>query len=539
MTILLARIGIRPILWLLLTAGLLACALAWVGSVMFAHARIERLVVQEQAQALSDAKLTAANLNQRLAQARSIAMTLALNQNILTELAKFGPHTQASLLVQPGRGAVWLANPKLQAIATNLGQVTDRFALNTAWVTNAAGDTVAEAHAQGITPFTGTNYADRAYFKAAQQGMVGRQFAVGRATDIYGLFFSAPVHVNGQFVGMVGVSLAAPKLGDAIEPVNAWVTDDLGVIVLTKNPEQMMKAMPGAQVLTRPEQELNNRYKRGHFEVFQLSPAASHGPVPLVQWQESDRPHVMVSHPTDDGALRVHVVRDLGEPFSNSQRDQLWWFGLVSLLVLVTVTLLAVAAQYLITTQRQRHALLNLNAALTREANTDALTGCANRRHFMQTLAQERDRSTRYGFDLCVLSMDMDHFKRVNDTHGHAAGDEVLKHFVATVQTQLRAVDTLGRLGGEEFSILLPQTAAEGGALMAERIRASVEAAPAAFGPTRIPITVSIGGVQWPAASGQSVDQVLALADEAMYTAKHNGRNRVEWSQSKKVAANA
>ena len=127
--------------------------------------------------------------------------------------------------------------------------------------------------------------------------------------------------------------------------------------------------------------------------------------------------------------------------------------------------------------------------------------------------------------------MDIDHFKRVNDTYGHAAGDQVLKHFVATIQSNLRDTDTLGRVGGEEFSILLPQTPTDGGALMAERIRASVEASPALFGTTSIAVTVSTGGVLWQPGSTHSIDEVLAHADEALYTAKHGGRNRVEWAQ--------
>ncbi|HRK39879.1 MAG TPA: GGDEF domain-containing protein [Burkholderiaceae bacterium] len=201
------------------------------------------------------------------------------------------------------------------------------------------------------------------------------------------------------------------------------------------------------------------------------------------------------------------------------------------LLALATALLLGLAAQYLIATQGQQAALLALNQALAREARTDALTGCANRRHFLHTLAQERDRSARHQLDLCVLSLDIDHFKRVNDTYGHAAGDEVLKHFVATINSQLRQADLLGRLGGEEFSILLPHTSAPEARLTAERIRAAVEAAPADADGTRIAITVSIGGVQWAVERNEPLDSLLAQADHALYAAKHAGRNRVEWAE--------
>lgn len=102
---------------------------------------------------------------------------------------------------------------------------------------------------------------------------------------------------------------------------------------------------------------------------------------------------------------------------------------------------------------------------------------------------------------------------------------------MATIQGNLRDVDTLGRIGGEEFSILLPQTTAAGGKMMAERIRASVEASPVTFSTTQIAVTVSIGGAEWQSAKMALLHEALARADEALYAAKHNGRNRVVWTE--------
>lgn len=526
----LVRIGIRPIAWLLCVGVAACCALAWVGSVMFADARLDRYVTEQKLQARSDAHLISSNLNQRLEQARSIAQTLTLDQSVVAVLARFGPGIQASTVPQPERGAIWLADPMLLQISQRMSRTVERFGLSTLWMTNAAGDTVAEGHATGTTPFIGTNYADRDYFKAAQRGLTGRQFAIGRATNVYGLFFSAPVIVEGRFLGMVGAAISVPRLSPVIEHVHAVVTDDLGVIVLAKNPALLMQTMPGATVNTLSAEAREKRYKRTNFEPADISPMSLDGKHTLYRWRGEPAPIVMESHATDDGSLHVHVQSDLGETFTNRRSDQLWWFGLVSLLALVTAALLAVSAKFLIETRTQQEALVRLNEALALEAHTDALTGCANRRYFMLMLAQERDRSKRYNFDMCLLTLDIDHFKRVNDTHGHAAGDEVLKHFVATIQSQLRQVDTLGRMGGEEFSILLPQTSAASGALIAERIRASVASNPAVFGTVNLAITVSIGAMQWQSRSELTLDRMLALADEALYSAKNGGRNRVEWA---------
>ncbi|MDO9481823.1 MAG: diguanylate cyclase [Hydrogenophaga sp.] len=531
MTSLIIRFGIRPILWLLLVGSMAACALAWVGSVQFAEARLAQLIEREQAQAQAKAELASANLSQRLVQARSIASTLAQYQTIQAVLGRFGPHVQPSPLPLQERGDRWRADPVLQPLARGLAQTVEKFGLTMLWVTNAAGDTVMEGHIPDIHPFTGTNYADRAYFKAAQQGLDGHQFAVGRVSNLYGLFFSSPVLVDGQFVGIVGAGLAVSKLSPVIDikELNAVVTDDLGVVVLAHDPALLMRTMPGATVGALPAGKRDLRYRRQQFEAVDLIPTAADGSPSRAQWHYLGRPHVMGNHPTSDGALRVYVLRDLGALLARSERDQLWWFGLVGAMVWLSAALAAGAAQYVITTQQQQIALQTLNQVLAHQANTDALTGCANRRHFMHALNQEFHRSSRYGVDFCVLSADIDHFKRVNDTYGHAAGDEVLRHFVATIQSHLRGTDLLGRLGGEEFSILLPQTSEDGGAMMAERLRAAVEASPALFGTTRIAITVSIGGVPSQAGSVHGVDAMLACADAALYAAKQGGRNRVVW----------
>ena len=526
----LVRIGIRPIAWLLCLVVVVSCSLAWVGSVMIANERLDRYVAQEESHARNDALLISVNLNQRINQAISIAQVLALDQAMMAALASFGPNIQASTLPQPERGAAWLADPALKVISERMQRTVERFGLHSLQLVNAAGDTVAEGHGTGISPFIGTNYADRDYFKAAQKGLAGQQFLLGRISNVFALGFSAPLQIKGKFVGMVGSGLFVPLLSPAIGNVHAVITDELGVIVLAKDPALMMQTMPSATVNTLTAEARNKRYKRTHFDPADISPISPEGSHTLYRWRKELRPHVLESRSTEDGSLRVHVLRDLGETFSDIRSNQVGWFGLVSILVLVTATLLGVAAQFMISTRMQQDALLRLNEELAHEASTDALTGCANRRHFMRQLGQECDRSKRYGVDMCLLSLDIDHFKRVNDTLGHAAGDEVLKHFVSIIEKNLRQIDLLGRVGGEEFSLLLPQTSAEGGAMMAERIRAAVEADPAVFGTIRIGITVSIGGVQWQAGSSQSVNHMLTLADEALYTAKDRGRNRVEWA---------
>lgn len=159
-------------------------------------------------------------------------------------------------------------------------------------------------------------------------------------------------------------------------------------------------------------------------------------------------------------------------------------------------------------------------------ANLDGLTGALSRRHFLELAELELTRSKRYQSPLMLLMLDLDHFKQVNDQYGHAAGDAVLRGFVQTVMVLLRESDLIGRLGGEEFAVLLPNTTPGGGAALAQRIVESVRASPVAAECHKIPYTVSVGAGYL--TDDLSLVELLRQADRALYRAKHGGRNRLE-----------
>jgi diguanylate cyclase (GGDEF)-like protein/PAS domain S-box-containing protein len=160
-------------------------------------------------------------------------------------------------------------------------------------------------------------------------------------------------------------------------------------------------------------------------------------------------------------------------------------------------------------------------------ASTDALTGVANRRHFLDQMRLALARHQRHGTPTALLMIDLDWFKRVNDVYGHAIGDEVLRHYAQTLQDSLRRIDLFGRLGGEEFAILLPDTECVGAVEFADRVRqlAAAEAAQTEAG--TVAVTISIGVTTF-ARHDQNIDVILARSDRALYRAKRNGRNQVE-----------
>jgi diguanylate cyclase (GGDEF)-like protein/PAS domain S-box-containing protein len=169
----------------------------------------------------------------------------------------------------------------------------------------------------------------------------------------------------------------------------------------------------------------------------------------------------------------------------------------------------------------------NLEEQLRELATRDSLTGAANRRHFVELLERERGRCQRSGGKLSLCMLDADHFKRVNDGYGHVAGDHVLQAIAAAAQSQLRTADVLGRLGGEEFGILLPDTDLRGAAVLAERVRAAVARARVPSGDAReIEVTISIGVAQLQ--GDEPFESLLQRADRALYVAKDRGRNCVQ-----------
>ncbi len=165
-------------------------------------------------------------------------------------------------------------------------------------------------------------------------------------------------------------------------------------------------------------------------------------------------------------------------------------------------------------------------AHLAKLSVSDPLTGVANRRHLEDVLAIELKRSRRHDLALSVLMFDIDHFKRVNDTHGHLAGDEVICHVARIAAQSLRESDTLGRYGGEEFTLILPETGLAGAQAVAERLCRTIAETPAMVEGTPIHTTVSIG-VAEREPDETNHDGLLDRADAGLYRAKLNGRNQV------------
>ncbi|MGM0787528.1 MAG: GGDEF domain-containing protein [Thermodesulfobacteriota bacterium] len=196
------------------------------------------------------------------------------------------------------------------------------------------------------------------------------------------------------------------------------------------------------------------------------------------------------------------------------------------LLIITTIAIVGGFISQLRAKVRTRN--LELRQALERIeelVNIDDLTGVCNRRRLFDVLSEESSRYNRGREPFSVCIIDIDHFKHVNDTWGHAAGDEILKAIAGSICENIRVIDTFGRYGGEEFLLVMPYTPVQGASIKAERIRQQVENMDFSDTAPGLRITISAGVAEYQAQ--EDVDQTLLRADNALYEAKHTGRNRV------------
>lgn len=201
-------------------------------------------------------------------------------------------------------------------------------------------------------------------------------------------------------------------------------------------------------------------------------------------------------------------------------REPVWWFALWRQFVFVSAWLVMLTLLLVLFSRLEQ-----LHARLTRLSYTDGLTGLANRRRFMEVLASELARHQRFGRPLCLMLMDVDHFKHVNDRHGHLAGDAVLRGLAVTLMASVRAPSDLpARLGGEEFAIVLPDTDLDAARQVGERLRQDIASQVFRDADVTFGVTVSLGLIE---VRGQDMERALLLVDQALYRAKESGRNRV------------
>jgi len=502
------------------------CAATWFFSERFANNRMHEFIDRERIHAKEDVENIASNIGQRILQVRSIPTILATDYYVVSALMKFGATVEIFPQQTAEKQRHWLSNPELGVLSSRLNELCAEISLHTLFILNVTGDCIAAGKSQEFPVFIGINYSDRKYFLEAQEGNSGRQFAVGRTDNVRALFYSKPVLDSGKFIGAIVSRINVENLANLVFDEDVFVTDENGVVILAKDSSLLMKALPGSKCLELNADIADRVYKKNNFESLELGPSKVDGINDVVRWKSAEYPYIHTSMTVMNEQIKVHVLRDLKQVLT-IKSDMMVWFGVVSFTGTLLLALYFGILSYIRSISRHRQELIVLNENLDLLARTDALTGCANRRSYYEALETERQRGIRYKFSFSVLSLDIDHFKHINDTFGHPAGDQVLCHIVSIVGSIIRPTDKLGRVGGEEFGILLVQTTASDAVAIAERIRSTIEDTCAMFDNMKIQFTVSIGVSQWSFTEAESLNILISRCDNALYEAKRRGRNQV------------
>lgn len=505
--------------------------LAWLAFERQVQKRSAESVAQQTAEVLQNARVITANVDRVFNRLQGLAAVVAGMREVRTAVESFGPGATPSRHEYNVRKSGWTQREDLLSLSRQLLTITRDIGVDIIWVMNASGDCIAASNIADATSFIGTNYRDRGYFTSAQAGERGRQFAVGRVTKIPGLFFSAPVIVNGRFLGAVAVKNDLPRIAAAVNHPNAFVTDDNGVIILAADPRLEMRALPGAAVHRLSEERRLSRYLRLKFDTYGV--AAKHEPGTLLEVDGSPYPHIGVRSELPQHGIAVHILMPVRN-IDTLRRDTALTF-LLLLVSAILLTALAFAARIYVSRLRQYRrsvedtnlSLTQLNAQLEDLATVDPLTGLYNRRFMDETLEREVVRAKRKQAPLAVIMIDIDHFKSFNDALGHAAGDVVLRAAGELMKRHTRASDVVCRYGGEEFLVVMPEAGAEIARERAEALRLAVQKLAISHeGRALGEVTISLGIAMFPQ-HGSSVAELVAAADAALYDAKSRGRNRL------------
>ena len=617
---------------------LLWCEASWVISGDYFNARINELIRQETELTRDRAQDLADSIRRNLNYLGGVPGFFIHAVRVNRSLSRFGTSNTPSKLPLEAKRAQWTADPILKDLNETLAIAKENFRVDLIHVVNAAGDSIAASNWNTPTTTVGTNFADREYFRMCKKGERGQQYAVGRTTQIPGLYFAAPVVAGGKFMGAVVTKVDVPNLTFLIKQTDSYLTDENGVIILAHDKEKEMLALAGSRVSRMSAVERMALYQKSDFPELQITSWGENEFPSLRKIQGENFPTVIESKELPEYGLTVFVEGDL-PTFAALNSDRMLYFlfpsALGSLLILfafggvVYMRTISIARENLLESEKRfrilaagafegvaitnegrfrdvngpltqllgyerseligqpiiefiapedrARVMANINAGiesnieyemvrkdgsrvmveshgqtmvqgempirltairditerklfeskLKRQARIDYLTGVSNRGYFMDQAESERSRAVRYGKPLSLYMLDIDYFKKVNDSYGHKIGDLVLVKLAEVCRAALREVDIIGRIGGEEFVILLPETELVEATEVAERLRESIANAKVPLeGGLPLTFTVSIG-VTSLSSREDNLDVLLNRADKALYQAKEQGRNRV------------
>ncbi|MCC8401049.1 diguanylate cyclase [Paraburkholderia sp. MMS20-SJTN17] len=482
-----------------------------------------------------------------LAMSRAIPATMAEMDLVQRALAQSQNYAANSEAAEPALRAALLKDPKMAAVSRFLHEAQGFSGLDQVWIVNANGICVASSSSMSgpdgaQQSFVGVDMRARGYLTNALLGAFSEAYGVGHTTGEPGIFIAAPVYSKGLLVGAVVAKVGIARLRHWVAHAGTFVSDDNGVIIMAHNSALEGHVLPHSRVTQMSPAERRIMYRRETFpDMLILEDTQMREQAPWVPAAAAAQLFGMIEQPVPalyqnrgglNSGLSAHLVDPLAawpELLRNHKRDHLLVFltlaGTVALAWVITVSYVRERRHHRATRDLAEQ-LQSANTLLSAEARQDSLTGALSRRYFLDLLRHEIDRAHAGREPLCMAIADLDHFKQINDRFGHAAGDRALEHFVDTCRAELRVSDAIGRLGGEEFGLLLPATNLTAGREVVERLRLRLKAVPSPRLPPSVELSVSIGITEL--SPDDLPERIMSRADTALYAAKTGGRDRTE-----------
>ncbi|NLC24061.1 MAG: diguanylate cyclase [Oxalobacter sp.] len=393
--------------------------------------------------------------------------------------------------------------------------------INVIWIIGREGRTILSSNAQTLESYVGNDLSLRRYFKMAMEGKAGVQYSVGSQTGSQGIYFSSPVYETNRVIGVVAGKVALKDLANLVRRANGFLIDEFGVIVEAKNPAFVMMAMPDATVLSLPEAERLARYKRKDFVTLPISPWRKELGEQFVSLGESEFPYYVESVELLQNRLKLMIAEEAAFPAAIMANGTLVFFllligGWLGILI-VTGVVYQIRSRRVAAFNRKRQEVLE------HIATHDVLTGVYSRVVTESMLEKAISHAGETHTRFALLFIDLDFFKEVNDTYGHAVGDEVLKEIGLRLQASVRKSDVIIRYGGDEFLILLDHIrTVENVGSVATHILDAVQQV-MVVQEAAINLSASIGIAIYPD-DGRTLMELLQHADKALYHVKDADR---------------
>lgn len=351
----------RPVTVLLLGWGIVA----WMGAGYYSANQADRTYQNGLLQVRQQLNDVAENITDALNLLRSIPEVLAQEELVLKQLGHFGHDLVPSSLEYEQRKHLWEQDPALARLDAYLGLVANKLNVDVIWVINAAGDTVAASNAGTPTSFVGTNYSDRQYFRQAQDGQAGKQYAVGRVSKIPGLFYSYPAFDKGRFAGALVAKRDITNFQRWINATGAFIVDANGVIILATDKSFESQVIPNASVFTLSEDAKSKQYKQNRFTPLQIEHRSGERFRDVVYLAGNPYPVVMLNKPLPEVGITLYLPHPLPE-LDRRETERLWGFLLLFVAGGMFIVATTALVLYVRSTRQGRQAAESANLAKSR-----------------------------------------------------------------------------------------------------------------------------------------------------------------------------